>query len=460
MNLRVIGCNFRTAGVELREKLAFSPQAQADAAAELAARFACEVVILSTCNRVELYVGRPFADSLPAPATVGRGGQPQPPVSTPTQPNPHSPARNQANSLGFDADLAAEFLSETHRIPADRIRPNLYEYADTDAVAHLCRVTASLDSLIVGEGQIAGQVKQAFELARIVGTTGPLFNTLFPHALRTAKRIRTETGIASGHVSVSSVAVDYVKQVFDHFADKTVLVIGAGKMGQLTLKHLHHLKPGRIWVTNRSPEKAAEVAGWCGGQPVPWSKLDDALAEADIVLSTTGAPEPIMPRQRFESAVLPRRKAGTLVVLDIAVPRDFDPAIHDGDAVCVFNIDDLTRVREQTLAKRRRHVTAAEAIVTAEVRAFIEDWERRKNGPVIRQLRSEVDKLRVEILGPLLEKLNGKLTPAEREYVEGAFRLFQNKLLHGPIAALQEAAKEGHHGTLLEALKKLFRLGD
>lgn len=424
MNLRAVGCNFRTAGVGLREQLAFTPDGQAAAAADLAARFGCEAAVLSTCNRVELYVARP------------PGERP------------------------FDAGLAAEVLGEARRVPPDDILPHLYDHAGPAAVAHLCRVAASLDSLIVGEGQIAGQVKGAFELARRLGTTGPLLNALFPHALRTAKRVRTETGIAQGHVSVSSVAVDYVRQVFDHFGDKTVLVIGAGKMGRLTLKHLRELDPGRILVTNRSPEKAAEVAAGCGGTAVPWAKLDEALAEADIALSTTGAPEPIMSRARFAAAVLPRRKAGTLVVLDIAVPRDFDPAIHDGDAVCVFNIDDLTRIREQTIAKRQRHIAAADAIVAAEVRRFVEDWERRKNGPVIRQLRAEVDRLRAEVTAPLMDKLNGKLTPAEREYVEGAFRLFQNKLLHGPIAALQEASREGHHGTLLEAMKKLFRLGE
>jgi glutamyl-tRNA reductase len=337
------------------------------------------------------------------------------------------------------------------------VSPVLYEHVNTDAVAHLCRVTASLDSLIVGEGQIAGQVKQAFERAQHLGATGPLLNALFPHALRSAKRVRTETGIAHGHVSVSSVAVDYVRQVFDHFGDKTVLVIGAGKMGRLTLKHLQELKPRRILVTNRSPEKATELAAVCGGTAVPWDRLDAALADADIALSTTGAPQPIMPASRFAATVAPHRTR-TLVVLDIAVPRDFDPAIHDGDRVCVFNIDDLSRVREQTLAKRRRHVSPAEGIVAAEVRRFVDDWERRRSGPVIGQLTAEVDKLRAEVVTPLLTKLNGKLTADEKKQVEGAFRLFQNRVLHGPIAALQEAHREGQGGTLLEALKKLFRL--
>ncbi len=418
MNLRAVGCNFQTAPVELREKLAFDAEKQARAVVELAARYDAEAVILSTCNRVELYV---------AP-----------------------------RAAGFDA---AQFLAEVHGLSPSVIAPLLYEHLDVAAVRHLGRVAASLDSLIVGEGQIAGQVKQAFEQAQLLGTTGPLLNALFPHALRTAKRVRTETGIAKGHVSVSSVAVDYVRQVFDHFDDKTVLVIGAGKMGRLTLKHLQALKPKRILVTNRSQQRAIEVAALCGGQPIAWEQLDDVLVTADIVLSTTGAPEPIMPRSRFEAKVLPRM-THTMVVLDIAVPRDFDPTIHDGDRVCVFNIDDLTRVREQTIAKRQRHLAPAEAIVEAEVRRFVDDWNRRRSGPVIGQLTAEVDKLRVEVVAPLIAKLNGKLTPEEKKSVEYAFRLFQSKLLHGPIAALQEASRENDHRPLMEALKKLFRLGE
>jgi glutamyl-tRNA reductase len=423
MNLRAIGCNFRTAAVELREKLAFDDAKQKRAVAELVARYGCEAVLLSTCNRVELYVAK------------------------------------AAGEAPFDLDLTAEFLGEIHQAPAAHVRPLLYEHANEHAVRHLTRVAASLDSLIVGEGQIAGQVKTTFELSQSLGATGPLLNTLFPHALRVAKRVRTETGIAHGHVSVSSVAVDYVRQVFDHFDDKTVLVIGAGKMARLTLKHLEALKPKRILVTNRSPAKAVEVAGQCGGVAVPWDQLDDALAKADIALSTTGAAEPIMPQERFDRSVAPKRSGGTLVVLDIAVPRDFDPAIHDGDRVCVFNIDDLTRVREQTLGARKKHVAPAEAIVEAEVKRFTDDWNRRKSGPVIQQLRSEVDKVRAEVVVPLLGKLNGKLSDADRAFIEGAFRLFQNKLLHGPIAALQDASKDGDRGTLIEAMKKLFRLG-
>jgi glutamyl-tRNA reductase len=423
MNLNVIGCSFRGAPVELREQVAFDGPALERALKELTARYGCEAIIISTCNRVEIYMGKPD------------GGPP--------------PSR----------DLIAEFLGEFHQCAADEVRPHLYEFADAAAVQHLFRVTASLDSLIVGEGQIAGQVRKSFETARALGTTGPLLNSLFPHSVKAAKRARTETGISQGHVSVSSVAVDYVRQVFERFEDKTILVIGAGKMGQLTLKHLRELRPRQILVANRTPEKAIPVAQGCGGQAIAWERLDDALIEADIVLSTTGAAEPIVTRRRFE-AIRAKRQGGPLVILDIAVPRDFDPRIHDGETAFVFNIDDLKRVREQTLHQRQKHIAPAEAIVEHERQKFVDDWTRRRNGPVIAKLTQDCDAKRKAVLEQLLGKLNGKLTDADKAYVEGAFRLFQNQLLHAPIDALREASKEGSSATLLEAVRKLFRLGE
>jgi glutamyl-tRNA reductase len=421
MNLRAIGCNVSSAAVELRERLAFDSAKTQKALAELNARFAAEAVILGTCNRVEIYVSR-----LETVAPL------------------HVP-------------LMAEFLSEVHGVPACEIAPHLYEHADAAAARHLFRVASGLDSVVVGEGQIAGQVKDAYEVAQQLTATGPLLNALFQAAMGVSKRVRRETGIGEGHVSVSSAAVDFVRQVFDTFTDKTVLVIGAGKMGRLTLNHLAELHPAAVLVTNRSPEKAAASAKDCGGRVVPWEHLDDALVQADIVLSTTGAPEPIVPRRRFEDKVRPRRAGRPLVVFDMAVPRDFDPRIHDGDTVSVFNVDDLSRVADQRMAERRRHLPAAEALIEAEVAKFVTEWNRRANGPVIGQLTAEVDKVRDAVLGPLLEKLNGKLTDADRAYIEGAFRLFQNRLLHGPIAALHEASREGHSG-LREALRKLFGL--
>lgn len=425
MILLAIGCSYKTTPVEVRERLAFKEGQFCRAHTELCAGFDCEAVILSTCNRVELYAGCVLDD-----CTVPRE---------------------------LDAESIAEFFADFHKLPISAVRPHLYIHRQTEAVRHLFRVAASLDSMIVGEGQIAGQVKRAYEQAVRDNSVGPLLHALFRHARQAARRVRSETGIAQGHVSVSSAAVDYVKQVFDHFGDKTILVIGAGKMGELTLKHLRQLKPRHIWVTNRSPEKAQSVAKGCGGEAMPWERLDELLTRTDIALSTTGAPEPIVTRQRFER-IAARRSGGPLVVLDIAVPRDFDPSIHDGDRTCLFNIDDLKRNREATLADRLKHVEPAEAIVDRETKAFLKDWARRRHGPLIARLTETTDATRREVVKGLLGRLNGRITDADRREIEGAFRLFQNRLLHSPISALTEDTHSGSGHTLLDALRKLFRL--
>ncbi len=420
-----VGCSYRTTPVELRERLAFDGDKLPRALDELSARFGCEAVILSTCNRVELYLARPESD------------------------------------VGPDRELLAEYLAEFHGIEETVLRQHLYAQGDAEGVRHLFRVAASLDSLIVGEGQIAGQVRKAYELARERGTPGPFLHALFQRASQVAKRVRTETGIAQGRVSISSAAVDYLRPVFDHFGDKTILVIGAGKMGELTLRHLRELRPGRIVVTNRSPEKAQAVAQGCGGTAIRWEQLDDALAQADIVLSTTGAPEPIMTLPRWKR-ILARRRRGTTVIFDIAVPRDFDPRIHDGDQTLLFNVDDLKRIREQTLQDRLKHVAPAEAIVSQEAQRFLREWGRRRIGPIVARLTKDLEGKRQVIVKQLFQKLNGKLSPADCDYIEGAFRLLQNQFLHGPITALTEeqnaASGEGSGHTLLEALRKLFRL--
>jgi glutamyl-tRNA reductase len=423
MRLVVIGCNHQTAPVALRERLAFGQERILFALDELVARFDCEAVIISTCNRVELYLGRAAEQE-----------------SVATQP-------------------ITEYLSEFHQLAAGDISSALYEFRQEEAVHHLFRVAASLDSMIIGEGQIAGQVKRAYEIAHERGAVGPVLHALFQHSLVVAKRVRHETGIARGHVSVPSTAVDYVRQVFDHFHDKEILVIGAGKMGQLTLSHLKELRPKQIWVTNRSPDKAEELARGCDGQIASWGELDDRIARADIILSTTGAPEPVIPLDRYEK-IRARRTGGPLVILDIAVPRDFDPRIHDGETTCLFNIDDLHRVREQTLHERLKHVGPAEAIIAQELQRFTKEWKRRRHGPVIARLTQDFEAKRRAIVAQLMGRLNGKLTEEDREYVEGAFTLLQNQFLHGPISALTEEPHESGSHTLLEALRKLFRLHD
>jgi glutamyl-tRNA reductase len=423
MMLLALGCNHRTAPVSLRERLAFSDEKCNQALDHLVARYSCEAVILSTCNRVELYLAR--ADA----------------------------------AEDLDPGLIIEFLAESHQLPVAAFAAHFYEQHGPDVVRHLFRVVASLDSLIVGEGQIAGQVKRAYESAHARGAVGPLLHALFQHAHQVAKRVRAETGIAQGHVSISSAAVEYVRQVFDHFGDKTILVIGAGKMGELTLRHLRQLRPERICVINRSAEKAQAVAAGCGGTALSWEQLDDALARADIILSTTGAPEPIVSLERYQR-LRARRSEGPVIILDIAVPRDFDPRIHDGDRTCLFNIDDLKRIREQTLHERLKHVAPAEAIVEAEQRRFLKDWARRRHGPVIARLTKDFEAKRQAIVDQLLAHLNGRLTSDDCAYIEGAFRLLQNQFLHGPISALADEPHEGGSHTLLDALRKLFRLQD
>lgn len=423
MNLSALGLSFRGAPVEVRERFAFDDARRLRALTDISERFRAEVAILSTCNRVEVYA---------------------------------APAERLAP---VDAPALAGYLGELFGQSSEGLTPFLYDYRSSAAVTHLFRVASSLDSLIVGEGQIAGQVKQAFEVAHAAGTTGPLLNTLFLAAARVGKRVRTETGIAQGHASVSSVAVDFVREVFDHFGDKTVLVVGAGKMGRLTLRHLRDFKPKRILVANRSPERAAQVAGECGGVALPWDRLDEGLSSADIILSTTGSPDLVVTAERWSRAKA-KRSGGPQVVLDIAIPRDFDPAIHDGDATCLFNIDDLKRIQEQTLAKRQKHVAAAEAIVELEQRKFVEDWTRRGNGPVIARLTAEFDAKRQAVVDQLFARLNGKLDDADRAFVEGAFRRLQNQLLHAPIEALRESSRTGDSPALLAALRTLFRLGE
>ncbi len=427
MNLLCVGCNYDKTSVEVREQIAFEGEKLTLALTELSTLHECEAVILSTCNRVEIYLAQTTGDRL------------------------------------LEKDDVIEFIAEQHQIPAETFSQQFYCHQQGDAIRHLFRVASSLDSLVIGEAQISGQVKRAYELALEQATTGPLLNTLFQQARQVAKRVRSETGIAQGHASVSSAAVEYLEQVFDHFHDKTFLVIGAGKMGELTLRHLRRLEPKRILVTNRSPEKAIEVAQGCEGEAIPWEGLDRALSKVDVVLSTTGAPEPIVTRDRYAQS-LKNRTSGAIVIFDIAVPRDFDADIHDGETTFLYNVDDLQRICQATLEDRRKHIEPAEEIVEEETKQTLKDFGRRRNVPVIARLNQEVEAMRQEIVEGILSRLNGKLTQEDRDYIEQGFRLFQKRVLHGPVAALNDEVHEEAHSsnrhTLLDAIRKLFRLAE
>lgn len=426
MNLLMLGVNFRSAPIDIREKLVCRNNSLVTSLETLQREFNCEAVILGTCNRMEIYLAR--GDDLPLP----------------------------------DSNSISELLGKLHGLMAGTLTSHLVVLRESEAIHHLFRVVASLDSLVLGEGQIAGQVKHSYESAREKGGPGPVLNRLFQWARQVARRVRTETGLSRGHVSISSVAVDYVREVFDHFADKTIAVLGAGKMGELTLRHLKILQPKRILISNRSPDKAIALAAEHGGHAIPWSELDIVLTKADIILSTTGSIDPIVTKETWQR-ISKQRKKGRCVILDIAVPRDFDPEIHDGDAVCLFNIDDLKNVRNATLMERRGHIQPAEAIVKQEVKNFVSDWSRRKHGNAIAKLTKEFEVKRSVIVKHLLGRLNGRLTLDDKQYIEGAFRLMQNQFLHGPIAALAEEAAKGageENHTLHEALRKLFRLSE
>jgi glutamyl-tRNA reductase len=253
--------------------------------------------------------------------------------------------------------------------------------------------------------------------------------------------------------------VDYVRQVFDHFDDKRILVLG-GKMGELTLKHLRPQTAANL-VTNRSPEKAQAVASGCGGEPVAWDELDDVLARVDIVLSTTGAPEPIVTLERFRKVSARRTRGGPLVILDIAVPRDFDPRIHDGETTCLFNIDDLERIKEATLAERRKEVAPAEAIVAEETQKFLKSWARRRHGPVIARLTQDLEAKLPGDRGATVRQTewqaDGGRPGVHREGVQpvaNSVPARPDRRLDGGDA--RAPAGGGH--TLLDALRKLFRL--
>src|SRR5215213_6473020 len=290
--LLLLGLNHATAPLGVREKLAFTPEQRTAALAALRQRYdGIEAVLLSTCNRVELYAARAVH------------GHPRP-------------------------EEMVDFLASLRSIPAADFRQHLYHKAETGVVEHLFTVASSLDSMVVGETQILGQVREAYDAARDAGATGPVLNPLFQRAAAVGKQVMTETSIAEGRLSVASVAVDYARRIFDHFNDKTVLCIGAGKMTQLVARGFAGLKPKRLLCCNRDPAKAQRLAEPFGGEAVPFERLDEHLIAADVVVSSTGSSHPIITRARFET-LLKQRRYRPIFLIDIAMPRDVEPSVGE-----------------------------------------------------------------------------------------------------------------------------------
>ena len=423
MNVQVLGCSHHNTSISVRERLAFSPEQTRSALDHLRRQFPqLEVVLLSTCNRVEFYTG-------------SENGGP--------------PTRQQI----------AEFLGRFHGVDPAKVLENLYEQVGRGAIRHLFIVASSLDSMVVGEPQIISQVKQAYQLATQQNATGPLTHATFQAALKVARRVTGETAIHRHRVSIPSVAVaDFAKQIFERFDDKRTLVIGAGEMAEETLKYLRDEGAGNITVINRNAQRAVELARRWNGQAMTWEHLFEALATADLVTSTTGAEEPIVTLEQFER-IEPFRYQRPLLILDLAVPRDFDPAIGNRPNVYLYSIDDLQQACQRIRNAREKALPAAMRIIEHETDRFVADLHHRAVGPVIKRLRRGWQEPKEKELQRLFNKLP-ELDDCHRGEIRQSFDRLVNKLLHPPLELLREESRHGIPNALLDALGKLFRLKD
>ena len=419
MQVILLGVSHRTAPVELRERLDFSSRDLGAAIEALALRpSAAETVVLSTCNRSEIYV-----------------------VSG-------DPARAREEVTGF--------LSEYHRLPESVFTPHLFSHDSEAAVRHLFRVAAGLDSIVVGEPQILGQVKDAFQAAAEHHRAGPVLSKLFHWSFLVGKRVRTETGLGEGAVSVSFAAVALARKIFGQLNGRRVLVVGAGEISTLTAQHLRANGVGEILVTSRTQAHAEALAASVNGRSVPWDDLAQGVAASDIVVTATGSQRPIITRAQVEAG---RHRRDPLFIIDIAVPRDVEASVGDIEQVFLYNVDDLQTLVQENLSRRSSEVDRAEAIVAEEVAKF-GAWQRSRSAvPTIVALRERFDRIRRSELNRLDGKLSG-LTPEARARVDEVTRLIVEKLLLEPTEQLKGLPDEETQVAYTEAISRLFRLRD
>jgi glutamyl-tRNA reductase len=420
MQVLLLGVSHHTASIDLRERLAFPADRLPAALGMLAQRAGLgEVVLLSTCNRSEIY------------ATC------------------QDPAQAR--------DSMARFLTDYHGVPLEVVEPHLYVRSDDQAVRALFRVAAGLDSLVVGEPQILGQVKHAYTVATEQHCTGALLNRLFHHAFTVGKRVRAETGLADGAVSVSYAALGLARKICGEIKGLTALVLGAGDMAALTARHLQAQEPKALLISSRTAAHAAELANEVGGKVIPWDETDGALAAADIVVSATGATTPIVTRDRVRRA-MKTRKTRPLFIIDIAVPRDVEAEAGEIEQVLVYNIDDLQSIVSDNLSKRATEVQRAEVIVRDEVEAFM-TWARSRSAiPTVVALRRRFEAIRQTELQRLQPKL-AALTPEAKARVDEVTRLIVEKLLLTPTEQLKGVADRETVEAYADALTRLFALG-
>ncbi|MBI2359397.1 MAG: glutamyl-tRNA reductase [Deltaproteobacteria bacterium] len=417
----IVGLNHRTAPVEVREKVAFDSSVLGGSLRRLCSLPSIqESVILSTCNRVEVVVVA--ADEQTA-------------------------VRDIKNFLAEQE--CAQGLGGLDR--------HLYVHSAEAAVRHLFRVAASLDSMVVGEPQILGQIKHYYVAAHEAGAVGTILHRLFHRSFSVAKRVRTETGIASRAVSVSSVAVDRARRIFERLEEKTVMLIGAGKMGALVARHLQRSGVSSLMVTNRTFERAVEVAGQFRGNPIRFEEYPRYLKLADLVVGCTASPEVLLRREAVEQ-ILKERKQKPMFFIDLGDPRNFDPAVHELDNAYLYNIDDLEGVARENLKGRVGEVHKAEEIVGEEVTAFLHWLGSLEQVPTIVALRQKLEEIRKRELEKSLGTSLKELSERERQALEDMTSAMISKILHSPITHLKRQSEEQDEARYVDALKKLFDL--
>jgi glutamyl-tRNA reductase len=393
MSILLVGVNHKTAPVEIRERLAFNDEACSEGLRRLVdGEVVREGLIVSTCNRVEIL------------------------------------SATSSESIEFSAGQLTNFLDSTGRLPSGFLDQHLYRRVDEDAVRHLFRVASSLDSMVLGEPQVLGQVRHAYSLAVEAGTAGRVLNRLVHHTFRVAKRVRTETGIAANAVSISYMAVELGKKIFDSLKGCTVMLIGAGEMAELSARHLVNAGASRVIIANRSEESARRVAEQFGASSVSLDSMDQHLAEADVVICSTGAPTYVLTEERTRKAVERRRNRPTCLI-DISVPRNIDPAVGNVPNVFLFDIDDLESVISSNIREREREAERAELIVQSEVMQFQQTLRLMDVGPSIGALREKLqDVARAEMARQ--RKRLGPLTKEQEAAIESLLMSTVNKISH------------------------------
>lgn len=412
MPLLLVGVNHRTAALEVRERFALSRE-QGEQMLDRLAEYVPHAAVLPTCNRTELYV--------------------------------------TAHNTTVGAQHLQRFMADWSGISAGDIAPLLYTYEQWDAVRHLFRVAAGLDSMVLGEEQILGQVRGAMEAAEGRSVLDPVLRACFQRALRTGRKVRSETGISRNAVSISSVAVRLARVHFGDLKGVRVLVISAGEVGKLATRSLVAQGVDRLLVTSRNHERAKVVAQRMGGNPLPWTDLDAALAETDLVITATGATERILERDRIATAAAHRR----LMIVDLALPRDVDPEVGKLPGVMLYNLDDVQGFAEKNLDLRVQEVEIAEGLLFDEMDRFQKWWEQQEVVPAIAALRSHAEAIRDEEVRRTLGRLD--LTDTERARIEAMSKAIVKKLLHKPLVYMKE--RRDGNGTA-ETVRALFGLED